>query len=43
MKKEYFLNNINTNNNSYRNKYNYGEYYFSSGINKIWENNDENL
>ena len=43
MKKEYFLNNINTNYNSYRNKYNYCEYYFSSGINKIWENNDENL
>ena len=43
MKKEYFLNNINTNNNSYLNKYNYCEYYFSSGTNKIWENNDDNL
>ena len=43
MEKDYFLNNISGNNKSYRNKYNYCEYFFSSGINKIWENNDENL
>ena len=43
MQKEYFLNNINGNNNSYRNKYNYCEYFFSSDSYKIWENNDENL
>ena len=43
MEKEYFYNNINGNNNSHRNKYNYCEYFFSSGINRIWENNDENL
>ena len=43
MEKEYILNNISGNNKSYRNRYNYCEYFFSSGINKIWENNDENL
>ena len=43
MEKEYILNNISGNNKSYCNKYNYCEYFFSSGINKIWENNDENL
>ena len=43
MEKDYCSNIMNENNILHRNKYNYCEYFFSSSVNKIWENNDENF
>lgn len=43
MEKDYCSKIMNGNNNLHRNKYNYCEYFFSSSVNKIWENNDENF